>query len=292
MRASALKTIAITAFAATAAISSAYAADMAPRYTKAPPPMVEIWTWDKFYIGLNGGYSWGRSDTTGTFYNNLTGVQLSPTQHRTLHLDGAVFGGQIGKNWQNGQWVFGLEAMPSGPTRRAAASLPASRRQLLPEASATCLPRDRCRHLADDDLQPGDFLVCNVSWAGWRARHATALLYVTGGLAVAGIKTDGVISGFTGACRCPLPWPGATIAPIGVGWSALALKHGWAATGPARSKAFTWITAAFRAAPAANQQSAAALRLPLEDHRRGGSCRRELPFRRHGGREILTITDP
>ena len=96
MRASTFKAIAIAAFTAVTANSAASAADMAPRYTKAPPPVVEVWAWDKFYVGLNGGYSWGRSDTSGTFYNNLTGVQLSPTQSSVIHLDGWVFGGQVG----------------------------------------------------------------------------------------------------------------------------------------------------------------------------------------------------
>src|SRR5215213_10419707 len=106
MRASALKAIGIAAFAAISATSAAFAADMP---VKAPPPLVEVWTWDKFYVGLNGGYSWGRSDTSGTFYNNVTGVQISPTQSSTLHLDGWLFGGQIGKNWQFGSWVAGIE---------------------------------------------------------------------------------------------------------------------------------------------------------------------------------------
>lgn len=60
MRASTIKALAIAAFASMTAISAASAADMAPRYTKAPPPIVEVWTWDKFYIGGNVGYSWGR----------------------------------------------------------------------------------------------------------------------------------------------------------------------------------------------------------------------------------------
>ena len=59
MRASTIKVLAAAAFAAMAASSVASAADMAPRYTKAPPAMVEVWTWDKFYVGVNGGYSWG-----------------------------------------------------------------------------------------------------------------------------------------------------------------------------------------------------------------------------------------
>ena len=36
---------------------------------KARPPVIEVWTWDGYYIGANGGYSWGRSKTTASFYN-------------------------------------------------------------------------------------------------------------------------------------------------------------------------------------------------------------------------------
>ena len=91
MRASTFKAIATAAFAAMAASSVASAADMAPRYTKAPPPIVEVWTWDKFYIGGNVGYSWGRSDTSGTFYNNVNGLQVSPhpeRQHQSRRICG------------------------------------------------------------------------------------------------------------------------------------------------------------------------------------------------------------
>lgn len=48
MRASAYKAIAVAAFAAVTANSAASAADMAPRYTKAPPVMVEVWNWTGF----------------------------------------------------------------------------------------------------------------------------------------------------------------------------------------------------------------------------------------------------
>ena len=44
----------------------------------------------------------------------------------------------------------------------------------------------------------------------------TALLYVTGGLAVAGIKTDGVLSGFTAAS-----------APTSVAWGNDQTRFGW-----------------------------------------------------------------
>ena len=214
MRVSALKTIAITAFAATAAISSAYAADMR---VKAPPPVVEIWTWDKFYVGLNGGYSWGRSDTTGTFYNNLTGVQLSPTQNTTLHLDGAVFGGQIGKNWQNGRWVFGLEADAQWTDEKG--------RDIFTCVTPTAPPGGICNLITGGPgagISPTTTFNQEISWfATFRGRVGalvtpTALLYVTGGAAVAGIKTDGVISGFT-----------AVQVPTSVGWSHDQTKWGW-----------------------------------------------------------------
>ena len=75
---------------------------------------------DKFYFGLNGGFSWGRSDRTGTFDNNLTNAQLSPTQNTTIHLAGGVFGGQYGKNWQNGNWYSASKRTANGAARRVA----------------------------------------------------------------------------------------------------------------------------------------------------------------------------
>jgi len=212
MRALALKAIAASALAVVAVTSVASAADIAPRYTKAPPPVVEVWTWDKFYIGLNGGYSWGRSDTSGTFYNNLTGVQLSPTQYTKFDLDGGVFGGQIGKNWQNGKWVFGLEADGQWTGERGSSIF-------------TCVTLPACNPITGGPgfgVAPTTTFNQEISWfATFRPRAGylvtpTALLYVTGGLAVAGINTDGVISGFTGAQ-----------VPTSVAWSHEETKVGW-----------------------------------------------------------------
>ena len=78
MRASTVKAIATAAFAAMAASSVASAADMAPRYTKAPPPIVEVWNWTGFYIGGNAGYSWGRANADVTYFNPVTGAAIVP----------------------------------------------------------------------------------------------------------------------------------------------------------------------------------------------------------------------
>jgi outer membrane immunogenic protein len=92
--------LASMALAGFAAIGPANAADMA---LKAPPPP-PWYDWSGFYIGANGGYSWGRSSTSYT----VTGFPAFATSQ---NLDGGLGGGQIGYNWQfNKNWVWGLEA--------------------------------------------------------------------------------------------------------------------------------------------------------------------------------------
>jgi len=212
MRASTIKAVAIAAFASMTAISAASAADMAPRYTKAPPPIVEVWTWDKFYIGGNVGYSWGRSDTSGTFFNNTTGVQLSPTQSGNINLDGFVVGGQVGKNWQFGNWVAGIELDGQWTDEKASRLF-------------TCATGVACNNVTFGPglgVAPTSTFNQHIEWfVTLRPRAGvlitpSALLYVTGGLAVAGINTDGVLSGVT-----PLS------APTSVAWSNDATKWGW-----------------------------------------------------------------
>ncbi len=213
MKKSTWKVLATAAFA-TIAATSAFAADMP---VKARPAAVDVWTWDKWYVGVNGGYSWGRSDTTGTFYNNTTGVQLSPTQNTTLNLDGGVFGGQIGKNWQNGKWVFGLEADAQWSGEKGSALFSC----VVPVAP----PGGVCNQITAGvgaGVSPTTTFNQEIEWfATFRGRVGglvtpTALLYVTGGAVVAGINTSGVISGFTVAQ-----------VPTSVAWGNNSTNWGW-----------------------------------------------------------------
>jgi outer membrane immunogenic protein len=84
--------LAMAVASATAAVGSASAADLprgpAPYY--APPP-VSAYNWTGFYAGLNLGYEWGK----------VTNSNIDPS--------GVAGGGQIGYNWQVGQFVFGAE---------------------------------------------------------------------------------------------------------------------------------------------------------------------------------------
>jgi opacity protein-like surface antigen len=95
----------------------AIAADMAtkaPLY-KAPPP-VAVFSWTGCYLGASGGYAWGRSSTTTTIIDPVPNFATPAAQAAynanmspTLQPKGGVVGGQIGCNYQSGNFVFGAE---------------------------------------------------------------------------------------------------------------------------------------------------------------------------------------
>ena len=77
---------------------TAAAADLPPRMAPAPyykaPVAVPVYNWTGFYIGINGGGGFGRSqwDSTGSF-----------------NVSGGLVGGTVGYNYQFGQAVVGVE---------------------------------------------------------------------------------------------------------------------------------------------------------------------------------------
>jgi outer membrane immunogenic protein len=90
-------------------IGAASAADLPARtYTKAPP-MVAMYDWSGFYIGINGGGGSARKCWSET--NDVTlGVQNPALPEGCHNATGGTAGGQIGYRWQSASWVFGLEA--------------------------------------------------------------------------------------------------------------------------------------------------------------------------------------
>jgi outer membrane immunogenic protein len=78
----------------------------------APPPPEPPPSWTGFYIGANGGWGWSSVDTAfvpdplGAFI--AVGDLAGPSTFNTS-TNGGVFGGQIGYNWQIGNWVLGVE---------------------------------------------------------------------------------------------------------------------------------------------------------------------------------------
>ena len=204
MRAPAFRAIAVSAFAAMAAATSASAADLAPRpYTKAPPIIVEVWNWTGFYIGGNAGYSWGRSNTDVSYYNTATGLPIAPPAGSItgagFDMNGAIAGGQIGYNWQRDNWVFGLEADAQWSDERGSANYRCAATLI----GGACLPG--LTFLPAGVTGSNLTVDQKLEWFGTvRGRAGVlvtprVLLYATGGLAYGSIKTTGTFAGVTPA---------------------------------------------------------------------------------------------
>ena len=87
------------------------AADVAPRSAqrsqpvyKAPalaPALPPDLPWSGFYLGINGGYGFGRSSWSDPAAGAGSG---------TFNYNGGVIGGQVGYNWRTGNAVLGIES--------------------------------------------------------------------------------------------------------------------------------------------------------------------------------------
>jgi outer membrane immunogenic protein len=96
-----LSATALVAFGLSA--TSAEAADLvapAPVY-KAPPAYVPPFSWTGFYIGGNVGVGWSQGNVTDDFF----GLNLTNSNNASF-----LGGGQVGGNYQIGQFVIGAEA--------------------------------------------------------------------------------------------------------------------------------------------------------------------------------------
>ncbi len=150
----------VGALAVAASMGSANAADIARRAampTKAVP-YVSTYNWTGAYVGINGGAGWGRSNFS------------APATSGDFNTSGGQVGGTIGYNYQVNQAVFGLEGDLDWSNVRGSTACGAG---LNCETRNTWLGTARGRvGYAFDRFMP----------------------YVTGGLAVGGVKNS--ISGF------------------------------------------------------------------------------------------------
>ena len=211
-----MKKFLLAGFALTALSGPVLAADLparAPVY-KAPPPAVEVWSWSGFYIGANIGYSWGRSDTSVNFTNGA-GTLLFASSNK-FNLNGVIGGGQIGVNWQNGNWVLGIEADIQGTGQKGSfdvvcptgvCAAPFGIIALFPGGPVTASVNQKLRWLGTVRGRLGVTLA------------PTVLAYVTGGLAVGGVTTDIAVSGATGTT------------PVAAAFSSDTTKAGWTVGG-------------------------------------------------------------
>jgi outer membrane immunogenic protein len=167
--------IAATAFYGVAA----FAADLP---YKAPPTPVLAPSWAGFYLGLNGGWGWSNITDAETPFG-VTGIGGILPQSLGTNLNGGVFGGQIGYNWQVQRWVFGVEGDFDAAGINGGSQVVF--RDLLGGAGGT----------ATDGFMTRD----NINWlASIRGRvgmtWGSSLAYVTGGAAWESVKTTAMIS--------------------------------------------------------------------------------------------------
>ncbi len=144
------------------ALALSGAASAADLPVKAPPPVVAaVTSWAGPYVGAHGGIGWLRASQTvseGVF-------TCAAFDGATCDLDatGAVFGGQLGYNWQQREWVFGLEVDGSWSGLKENVSY------------APAFP-----HIKNDKI---DWLASARARLGWAM--GDTLFYATGGVAFA-----------------------------------------------------------------------------------------------------------
>jgi opacity protein-like surface antigen len=88
----------------------AYPPAATPIYTYSPP--IPIYNWTGFYVGANLGGAWA----SGTLSDSFTGGSV------TASSSGVIGGGQLGYNFQNGNFVFGAEWVFDGTSLDASGS--------------------------------------------------------------------------------------------------------------------------------------------------------------------------
>jgi outer membrane immunogenic protein len=131
-----------------------------PVWAQVPAP---VYNWTGMYIGANAGYGWGDVGISCTgFCERNDFIPPKPA--------GAIFGVQIGTNYQTGMWVWGIES----------------------DFSAM-LAKDTTTFPSLDSGKDIDRLTSRYDWLGTlRARggiaNGPALFYGTGGLAAAGVS--------------------------------------------------------------------------------------------------------
>jgi len=187
--------------------AAAFAADLPARtYTKAPVYVDPGYNWSGFYLGANVGYSWGRSSSTLSLIDAGAIVNSAST---SFDMNGVIGGGQIGYNWQNSNWVFGLEAdiQGSGQKGNTSTSCPGGPATSTTTTLAAVNGPCSLGHFGDTvagnvaALPVTDSLSEKLQWFGTvRGRIGptitpTFLAYVTGGLAYGEVSATNTVSG-------------------------------------------------------------------------------------------------
>jgi iron complex outermembrane recepter protein len=190
----------------------------APMFHKAP--IVTAWSWAGPYLGINVGYSAGKSKTDTVFSDATAGSALFATGSSD-NLNGVIAGFQGGYNWMASNWlVAGLEADIQLSTQNTTPTY------VCPGAVCNPLIGDAAPVTASlDRAQKLDWFATVRGRLGATVTP-NSMMYLTGGLALAEIKTAGTLSG----SNLSFDENGNPIVtPIGVNFYDHRTKAGWTA---------------------------------------------------------------
>ncbi|THD47767.1 MAG: porin family protein [Bradyrhizobium sp.] len=227
-------------FAAALLAGPALAADLpvqSPVYKA--PVIAPVYNWTGFYVGVNGGGSWGRSSTDLVLGEpRRSGVVETAIGSTSQAMNGGLGGFQAGYNFETGAYVLGLESDIQITSQKGDGQL-ADTLTIPQVCLAPCTPPPPLVTTGMLDYAQ------RLPWFGtFRGRVGVTpsdrwLVYATGGLAFGEIKTD---ANFTvpptgGACLAPCtPTPPGSAAgsfsQTKVGWVVgagveAALGGGW-----------------------------------------------------------------
>jgi outer membrane immunogenic protein len=206
-------------------VGAASAADLPARtYTKAPAVApVMAYNWTGCYVGVNGGYGWSNGNTRYqndpnapnadpiNFVPNPSGFPMTYLSAPQPRGSGGLAGGGAGCNWQSSQWVWGIEgdidwANFSGSKSNTALSGPNSQFGIGPgtytflSSTGTAYEQVAVQWLSTIRARAG------------MAVQDRLLLYVTGGLALGGVSSQGSVNVGFPTQAAPFSWSGSNSA--------------------------------------------------------------------------------
>jgi outer membrane immunogenic protein len=193
----------LLATAALVALSSAaYAADMGMPLKAPPPAPPPVQDWSGVYVGLEGGYGWGKQNINPAFdpflFGKNSGCGYSvgcsggdPTLG-SVSQSGWLGGGFAGVQKQWGSWVLGIEAQVDGGDIKGTTTSANTVVQYFDNSdtsSGVCTYRCRFVNSTQTMNSEIDLLGMVGPKVGW-AWSPSWMVYATGGLAFAHMTAD------------------------------------------------------------------------------------------------------
>jgi outer membrane immunogenic protein len=179
-----LSTVAASALLATSL--AAHAADLPARPAYPAPVAAPLYSWTGFYLGVNGGYAWGRQDPLSLITDRFDRFDFDA--------NGGMFGGTFGAQIQSGRVVLGIESDIDWADIKGSSAVTPTIFGVNQGFTAN--------------------VSTHIDWVGTvRTRVGYALdnwlIYGTGGVALLGGKTDVALNGVTCGTAGNLPCSGS-----------------------------------------------------------------------------------